>query len=553
MVEGPARAVDRERGNADIVGGLPSSSSGRAAWTRASGPQGGRMKRSSMVGCAAIAAALGGCGATEKWANTDPVERVQTAALREDPEAVCSPRVKPPRLAYSTFFGGSDWDQPVWSTLARDGSYYIAGVTFSQDLPTTAGAYRRSPIGGWDTYVAKFDRHGTLVYSTYLGGAGDDFALGIAVDARGAAYVVGFTNSQDFPVTGGAFQSTFAGGNNDAFAVKLAPDGSRLEYSTYLGGSDDELAYIGPIDRAGHLHVMGYTYSADFPVTPGAFQTAHAGAADAFVAKLNARGTKLVYATFVGGSGEDQGWDGNIDDDGNVYLDGSTTSADFPVTHGAFQPGLAGTSDAFVFKLSQDGSRLVLSSYLGGTGDEFVSDLGLDADGNIYVVGSTSSTDFPVTRKAAQPAFAGGGEDGFIAKIDRAGRRILYSTYVGGSGMDVVGGIRIDGHGAMYLHGTTDSSDLATTPDALQSANLGGGDLFVMKLGSDGEIAYATYLGGTGWDYAWGAGSDLDAQGHYHFAAVSCSEDFPVTADAYQRTAAGGCDTTFSVVSFGAR
>jgi hypothetical protein len=483
------------------------------------------------------------------------------AALGEDlaaetaraPHAAGSPTGKPPRLAYSTFFGGSDLDQPTWSTLARDGSYYIAGATLSPDLPTTAGAYLRSPIGGFDTYVAKFNHDGALVYSTYLGGTGDDFALGIAVDARGAAYVVGFTTSQDLPVTRGAFQTTFAGGNYDAFVVKLAPDGSRLEYSTYLGGSDDDLAYIGPIDRSGQVHVMGYTYSADFPTTPGAFQTAHAGAADAFVAKLNARGTGLVYATFVGGSGEDQGWDGNIDDDGNVYLDGFTTSADFPVTHGAFQPRLAGTSDVFVFKLSADGSHLVLSSYLGGSGDEYVSDLGLDPDGNIYVVGSTSSTDFPVTRRAAQPAFAGGGEDGFIAKIDRAGRRILYSTYVGGSGWDVVGGIRIDGRGVMYLHGSTESSDLATTPDALQSAYLGGSDLFVMKLRSDGEIEYATYLGGTGWDYAWGAGSDVDAQGNYHFAAVSCSEDFPVTPDAYQRTAAGGCDTTFSAVSFGAR
>jgi len=477
-----------------------------------------------------------------------PVTRDIDAGWRE---LLARPRV--PRVVYSTYFGGSDWETPGWSTLTRDGSFYVTGVTSSSDFPTTAGAFRTLSIGGMDGFVAKLDRDGRLMYSTYLGGTGDDVPLGIAIDSRGAAYIVGYTSSRDFPVTAGALQPSFAGGTYDAFAVKLSPDGSRLEYSTYLGGSDDDFAYIGPLDRWGHLHVMGYTYSADFPVTAGAAQTVHAGAADAFVTKLDASGSELVYSTFVGGSGEDQGWDGNIDEDGNIYLDGFTTSADFPITPGAFQKTQAGGTDAFVLKLSKNGSRLVWSSYLGGTGDEYVSDLALGADGNVYVSGNTSSTDFPVTTNAAQLSYGGGSGDGFIAKIDRSGRKVLYATYVGGNGWDVVGGIRVDACGDMFIHGTTGSTDLPMTPDALQSQNLGPNDLFVMKLHRDGQVGYSTYFGGSGDDFAWGAGSSLDAQGNYHFAGNSCSTDFPTTANAYQRYSAGGCDVVFSVVSLGDR
>ena len=250
------------------------------------------------------------------------------------------------------------------------GSAIVTGATSSTDFPTTAGAAQTTHAGGeLDAFVTKLDATGSgLVYSTYLGGSVDDIGYRIAVDGVGSAYVTGETHSTDFPTTAGAFQTTDPAANAfDAFVTKLDATGSGLVYSTYLGGSDGLSSGRGiAVDGAGSAYVTGYTASTDFPTTLGAAQTTLAGfAGDAFVTKLEAAGSGLVYSTYLGGSQSDVSFGIAVDAAGSAHVTGDTNSTDFPTTAGAAQPTLAGATDAFVTKLDATGSGLGLFHLLG--------------------------------------------------------------------------------------------------------------------------------------------------------------------------------------------
>jgi hypothetical protein len=232
------------------------------------------------------------------------------------------------------------------------GNAYVTGFTFSADFPTTPGAFDTTfNPGTFDAFVTKLNPAGSaLVYSTYLGGASTDQGFGIAVDAAGNAYVTGWTVSADFPTTPGAFDTTAAGA--DAFVTKLNPAGSALVYSTYLGGASTDQGFGIAVDGAGNAYVTGLTVSADFPTTPGAFDTTFNGGGDAFMTKLNPAGSALVYSTYLGGASNDQGSGIAVDGAGNAYVTGSTFSADFPTTPGAFDTTFNGSIDAFVTKFA---------------------------------------------------------------------------------------------------------------------------------------------------------------------------------------------------------
>jgi hypothetical protein len=384
-----------------------------------------------------------------------------------------------------------------------------------------------------------------LFYSTYLGGSGNDDGIGIAVDAAGNAYVIGDTPSVNFPTTPGAFQPALAG-SFDAFVTKLNPTGSGLVYSTYLGGSaNDDFGLRLAVDAAGNAYVGGQTFSADFPTTPGAFQTAFGGARDAFVTKLNPTGSALVYSTYLGGSGEDGAVGIAVDAAGNTYVTGFTESANFPTTPGAFQTAFGGgPEDAFVTKLNPVGSGLLYSTYLGGSGDDFGGlGIAIDAAGNAYVTGATSSSNFPTTLGAFQTAFGGGPEDAYVTKLHATGSALLYSTYLGGSGDDIAFDIATDATGNAYVIGDTNSTDFPTTPGAFQTS-LGGvgprgvGDAFVTKLNPTGSmLVYSTYLGGSGDED--GVGIAVDASGDSHVTGVTNSTDFPTIPGAFQSTLGG--------------
>ena len=325
------------------------------------------------------------------------------------------PLIIDPVLSYSTYLGGSDMDYANGIAVDPSGNAYVTGYTASTDFPLVNPA-QSSPGGGtcsdgvdtipcFDAFVTKLNPTGTaLVYSTYLGGSNEDYGTGIALDASGNAYVTGYTNSTDFPVQN-ALQSENAGGY-DAFVAELSADGASLIYSTYWGGSSDDIGTGVAVDSSGNAYISGYTASPDFPVTPGALQANYGGGDhNGFVVKFNSGGAELGYSTFLGGSADDYAYGVAVDSAGDAYVTGATNSTNFPTVN-AFQPNYAGglcavapntfpCYDAFVAKLNPAGSALIYSTYLGGTGSDYGYAIALDGSSNAYVTGYTTSTNFP--------------------------------------------------------------------------------------------------------------------------------------------------------------
>ena len=388
-----------------------------------------------------------------------------------------------------------------------------------------------------------------LVYSTYLGGSGDDESFRIAVDASGNAYVAGFTPSTSYPTTAGAFQPSYGGGNYDAFVSKLNPSGTALVYSTYLGGNDFDSGYGIAADGSGNAYVTGFTASTNFPTTVGAFQTSYGGGInDAYVTKLNPSGTALVYSTYLGSSDADGGYRIVVDGSGNTYVAGITTdfspgATDFPTTAGAAQTSYGGGGyDTFVTKLNPTGTGLVYSTYLGGSSDETVNVLTVDGVGNAYVTGATISTNFPTTAGAFQTGYGGGNRDAFVSKLNPSGTALVYSTYLGGNDFDAGFGIAVDGAGNAYVTGSTVSTNFPTTAGALQTSYGGGGnDAYVTKLNPSGTaLVYSTYFGSSGSD--GGSSIAVDGLGNAYFVGSTSSTNIPTTPDAFQTSSGGGSD-----------
>ncbi|PYN03911.1 MAG: hypothetical protein DME07_05000, partial [Candidatus Rokuibacteriota bacterium] len=310
-----------------------------------------------------------------------------------------------------------------------------------------------------------------LVYSTYLGGSSFDEGYAIAVDAAtGNAYVTGYTDSPSFPTTPGAFQTTFKGGSGDAFVTQLNPEGSALVYSTYLGGTGSDTGFGIALGAGGNAYVTGGTDSTNFPTTAGAFTSG--GNGDAFVTKLNSAGAGLVFSTYLGGTGFDEGLAIAVDTSGNAYVTGDTDSTDFPTTAGAFPSG--GTGNAFVTKLSSAGS-LSYSTYLGGNGSDQGNGIAVDTFGNAYVTGVTDSTNFPST---AGPFGTGGGGDAFVTALNPTGTALVFFTYLGGTNLDRGMGISVDAMPSpnAYVVGITNSNDFPTTSLAFDTTFNGGFD-----------------------------------------------------------------------------
>ncbi|WP_309495926.1 SBBP repeat-containing protein [Mechercharimyces sp. CAU 1602] len=322
-------------------------------------------------------------------------------------------------LIYSTFLGGSGSDVATDLALNGLGNAYITGITNSTDFPTTSMAFQTVlASAAEDAFVTRLNSAGSaLVYSTYLGGSLADRGLGIAVDSENNAYVVGFTESTNFPITTGAFQTVLTGGtDSDGFVSKLNALGTSLIYSTYLGGSASDDASGIDLDGANNAYVTGTTSSTDFPTTPNAFQPSIAGSDDAYVTKLNVTGSSLVYSTFLGGSESDNGIKIAVDSFGGAWVTGVTRSTNFPLTSNAFQDSLNGEADAFVTQISYSGQGISFSSYLGGSEGETGFDVAIDRQENAYFTGVTASTDFPVTFQAVQTLF-GGQADAFVTKV----------------------------------------------------------------------------------------------------------------------------------------
>ncbi len=366
-----------------------------------------------------------------------------------------------------------------------------------------------------------------LVYSSYLGGSGWDLATDIAVDSAGNAYVTGYTNSADYTTVNAKYSQLQ--GNDDAFVTKLSADGQQIIYSTYLGGSNDDEGNDIAIDIIGNAYLTGSTSSVDFPTVNAKYPQLR-GSTDAFVTKLSADGQTIVYSTYLGGSNYDGSASIAVDNIGNTCVTGGTYSADFPIVNAVY-PQYGGNWDAFVAKLSADGQKVIYSTYLGGSELESSSSIAIDSIGNAYVTGRTWSTNFP-TNNAKYPHFnVGYQDDAFITKISEDGQRVIYSTYLGGSGQDEGTSIAVDNIGNIYVIGRTESADFPTV-NARYPQFRSNSDAFVIKLTTSGQtVVYSTYLGGS--EFEGGGDIAVDSTGNAYVTGGTTSADFPIVNAKY--------------------
>jgi len=424
--------------------------------------------------------------------------------------------------------------------------------------------------------LGNYDSHRELVidpilsYSTYLGGSNIDGANAIAVAPDQTAFIAGGTFSTDFPTAGTHPLQLNHGGpddfSKDAFVAKLSADGQTVLYATYLGGKNQDFANGIAVDNVGDAYVVGTTLSPDFPVTPGSMDVECGGdgkcgaswnpggliVENGFISKLNPAGSALIYSAFIGVYENVEALAVAVDADQNAYVTGHTSDniqptvvitppnappPPFPITPGAFQPAFGGgTNDAFVMKVSATGLSILYSSYLGGSDEDSAHGIAVDNLHNIYVTGLTYSVDLPLVGGLQA---SGGAGDAFVSKIGAAGS-LIFSTYLGGTGLDQGNGIAVDGVGDTYVTGGTDSSGLSTS-GVLQTTMAGQGDAFVAKYSTSlpaPALVYFTYLGGSKADS--GAGIAVDSSGNAYVAGSTVSTDFATTPDAFQRTYGGG-------------
>lgn len=477
-----------------------------------------------------------------------------------------------PVLEYSTYLGGGKAEEGNAITLDGECNAYLAGSTFSNDFPTANPIQVNPP--GRDAFISKLNPSGdALLYSTYLGGNGNDATWGIALDGTGNIVIAGETESSDFP-TANAFDATYGGGTcgdgpcDDVFVTQLSADGSAILYSTYLGGGGDEAASAVAAGPGGKIYLAGDTYSTNFP-TANAYDNTFGGGtcgdkpcADAFVTVLDpalSGAESLRYSTYLGDNKYDTGKGIAVDANGHAYVTGYTQSNNFP-TRNPYQASRAGSSDVFVVKVdaNQSGSAsLLYGTYLGGSGSDNAYGLALGGVDRVYLTGFTNSADFP-TANAFDSTLGGGVcgssacPDAFASRLDLSTNSLVYSTYLGGSAGERGLGIAVDGSGSAYLTGFTQSDDFPVssavqpTRGADQCSGLPCADAFVTKLSPSGSVlVYSTYLGGGGEDY--GNGIVLDGAGGAYLTGYTLSSDFPTTPGAYDTTISSTYEDSFVV------
>lgn len=453
------------------------------------------------------------------------------------------PLVIDPGLEWGTFLGGKGYDYGREVAVSARGEVTVAGYTASPAFPTKAGSYDTTFNGAVDVFVTRLAADGkTLVFSTYLGGSGRDWATGIAVSKTGETTVCGYTESGNFPWTKGALSTSNKGGG-EGFVTRLDASGGGLVYSTYLGGTGYDLPNAVALDASGNATVVGSTRSGDFPTSVGAYDKTHGGNGDGFVSRLNATGTALIASTYVGGSDYDVTSSVALDGAGNAFVVGETygSTKDFPTTSGAYDRTYSGgKSDSVVFKVSADGKSLLWSTLFGGNNWDPAYAIALDAAGNPTIAGETWSTDLPVGTKAYQKTNAGGG-DAFVARLDPTGSKVLLATYLGGkTGEDSAQSIALDPFGAIVVSGWTRSSDFPRTPGAMRGYT-SKGDGFVSRLGPAGEMLYySTLFGASGWDATHAMA--LDPSGAAVLAGEVWWTDFPISPGSFDTTYNDGGD-----------
>ncbi len=446
-----------------------------------------------------------------------------------------------PVLNYATYLGGAQVDDARAVAVDAAGNSYLIGSSTSPDYP---GTNRGQTFGAQDIVVAKLNPAGSAVlWATYIGGQGVDIGLAIAVDAQGSVYGGGSTASTNFPVSDNAFQPVLGGGSaiTDGVVFRLNATGTALTWSTYLGGSLSDLVRGLAIDATGAVYVTGRTDSTDFPNT-NRENLPPRGGGDAFVTKLNASGSALVYSLLLGGFALDVGNGVAVDATGSVFVVGESRSENFPTTEGAYQTARRGGSDAFVARVRPDGSGLVYCTYYGGEAQEAGNAIAVDSGGNAYLTGQTFSTQLPITPQAYQrvPALT---PDAFVAKLNPQGTSLFYSTYLGGDNEDTGLSIAVNRQGEAYVAGQTNSANFPLRNDGpLPSTPFAGGyDGFLAKLNFGGTfLGFSTHIGGAGNDSLNGIA--IDTSGRIWGAGSTESTNFPATAGVVASRLSGASD-----------
>ncbi|MCL6478057.1 MAG: SBBP repeat-containing protein [Peptococcaceae bacterium] len=399
-------------------------------------------------------------------------------------------------LLASTYIGGSDSDCAYSLAVDGEGNIYMAGTTRSTDYPSTPGSYNSSHNGSTDVVISKLDGNlSTLLASTCIGGSDTDYPCNtLVIDESNNVYMAGDTYSTNFPTTTGAFD-TSANGRYDVFVLKLSPELSSLLASTFIGGSDTDVALSLSADSSGNLYVSGYTYSSNYPTTAGAYSPVHNGSyVNGFASKLDAGLNNLLASTYIGGSSYDYALSNALDINGNVYITGYTYSSNFPTTAGAYDTSHNGAYDAFVSKFDNQFSSLLASTFIGGNDYDLAKTIAVSESGDIYIAGDTYSPDYPTTEGAYDESY-NGRYDVFITKLDSGLANISASTYMGGKDWyDHARALAIDNEGNVYVAGCTYSPDFPTTGDAYDTSYNGiiedgysAGDIYVSKL--SGELS----------------------------------------------------------------
>jgi hypothetical protein len=451
--------------------------------------------------------------------------------------------------------------------IQRDGSLTVRGKSgeFREDKPflfqetesgrtPVSGGFRKLNDGSIGFSATGYDRKRpltidpTILFSGYFGGYSQSTITGVAVNSAYQIIVSGWTIGTDLPTSGGARPNN--AGGVDAFVAGFSPVGGTLIFCTYLGGSGDDRAFGVAVDSLNNTYVTGWTSSANFPVI-NPFQSRLKGTRDAFVTKLNAAGSAIVYSTYLGGSGVDIGNAITLDATNSAVIAGDSSSTDMPVTAGALQSKYGGNQDAFVAKLSASGSSLVFLTYLGGIAPEHSTSVKLDATGAVYLAGSTYSTNFP-TLNAAQPK-SGGGQDGFVTKMSANATSLIFSTYFGGSGgspgaPEQVNAIAI-GPGGVYAAGITSSGDFPITARVVQNTYGGGQtDGFIALFNETlGTLIHSSFFGGSSDDSV--NAMVVDFYGYVYITGYTSSSDFPSQSPT-QNANAGGMDAFVAKCSF---
>jgi hypothetical protein len=456
-------------------------------------------------------------------------------------------------VIFSTFIGGQAFDN-LWD-MKRDknGNWVFCGTSPGFGYPITTGAYSTEVEGNSDdAFLSKLSADGSqMIFSTFFGGNMQELCQGLAIDNNDNILIVGSTSSDNLPITVGALNETLnLGGTSqesDVFVSKFNSAGASLIYSTYLGGTETELGRSIAVDQEGNAYITGLTSSFLFPTTAGAFSSNYSGQVDAFVSKINASGTQLLYSTYVGGNSNEEVRKIVVRTDGSAFVIGTTFSSNFPTTTGAIQTFRSGIRDAFVFRLNQTGSGMIYSTFVGGNELEDGNAISVDEQNNAYITGFTRSDNFPVTANVFNGSF-GGGEDAFISKINPNGTAFLFSALLSGNSRDIGHAISLGSDNTILITGETNSNNFQITPNAHSLEPFGLNDVFIAKISLDGSnLIYNTYFGGNSAEIGYAIfdeGPDKLIVG-----GVTNSQNFPSTSGAFDNTHNGFTDAFISKIS----